>query len=88
MLVLPFVYEVGTPKFQRAIINLLPWKALHDVRDMIDTLHNTSVEIVNKTKQAVMEGNASSERRIGRGKDIMSILSSYSTILHQSSLLN
>ncbi|KAJ2929646.1 hypothetical protein H1R20_g7436, partial [Candolleomyces eurysporus] len=74
MIVLPLVYGVGTPKFQRAVVNILPWKALHDLRDMIDTIHNTSVEIVNKTKQALTEGKAGSERRIGRGKDIMSIL--------------
>ncbi|RXW18985.1 hypothetical protein EST38_g6860 [Candolleomyces aberdarensis] len=74
MIVLPLVYGVGTPKFQRAVVNMLPWKALHDLRDMIDTIHNTSVEIVNKTKQALTEGKAGSEQRVGRGKDIMSIL--------------
>lgn len=79
MVVLPFVYGIGTPNFQRTVVNLLPWKALHDLRDMVDTIHRNSVEIVNKTMDDMMEGKTSPGQTSGRGNDIMSILSSYIT---------
>lgn len=75
LIFLPLVYGIGTPKFQRTVVNLLPWKGLHDIRDMVDLIHKTSVEIVQKTMQALAEGKSGSERRIGKGKDIMSTLS-------------
>lgn len=72
-LVLPLVYEKGSRKLQRAVVSLLPWKAMHDVRDMIDVVHNTSIDILQATKQS-LNGKEGSERRPYGGKDIMSIL--------------
>lgn len=69
----PWVVNIGSPGFQRAVVNALPWKGLHDVRDMIDVMHTTSVEIFEATKRSLEKGEDLSAR-IGGGKDIMSIL--------------
>ncbi|KAJ2915637.1 hypothetical protein MD484_g4757, partial [Candolleomyces efflorescens] len=68
-----FVENIGTPKFRRAVVNLIPWGQLHRARDMVDVMHDTSVEIFEKTKQSLKEGGELSSRH-GRGKDIMSVL--------------
>jgi hypothetical protein len=67
--------RIGTPKFRRFILDLLPWKTLHQLRDISDVIHNTSVEIVNSKKQALEDGDDTVARQIGQGKDILSILS-------------
>ncbi|KAF5328482.1 hypothetical protein D9611_014531 [Ephemerocybe angulata] len=69
----PYVFNFGSPKFQRWVVDTLPWKALHEVRDMVDVMHNTSVDIFEATKRSVARGEDPSTR-IGGGKDIMSIL--------------
>ncbi|KAF6748132.1 cytochrome P450 [Ephemerocybe angulata] len=69
----PWVVNIGSPSFQRAVVNALPWKGLHDVRDMIDVMHTTSVEIFEATKRSLEKGEDLSAK-IGGGKDIMSIL--------------
>ncbi|KAJ3510085.1 hypothetical protein NLJ89_g4875 [Agrocybe chaxingu] len=66
--------KIGTPSFRRFLVDLIPWKALHDLRDVVDVLHNTSVEIIESKKKALAEGDESVAHQIGQGKDILSIL--------------
>lgn len=66
--------NVGTPKMRRFIVDLLPWKSLHDVRDIIDSIHNTSLEIFESKKRALLDGDEAVTRQVGQGKDILSIL--------------
>lgn len=47
---------------------------MHLFRDIIDTLHNTSVEIVETKKKALAGGDEELKDQIAKGKDIMSIL--------------
>ena len=58
-------------------MNLLPWKNLHDLRDVVDVLNNTAIEIFEKKKKALDEGDKAVTQQVGKGKDIMSILSAY-----------
>ena len=67
--------KIGTPKFRRFIMDLLPWKSLHEIRDIVDVLHNTTVEIFEAKKKALEEGDEAVTQQIGQGKDFMSILS-------------
>ena len=67
--------RIGTPKFRRIIMDILPWKTLHEIRDIVDILHNTTVEIFEAKKKALEEGDEAVTRQIGKGKDFMSILS-------------
>ncbi|KAF8966234.1 cytochrome P450 [Flammula alnicola] len=73
LLLLPFS-RIGTPRFQRFVIDILPWKNLHEIRDISDVLYNTSVEIFESKKKALAEGDEALANQIGQGKDIMSIL--------------
>jgi len=67
--------KLGTPKFRRFILSLLPWKTLHQLRDISDVIHNTAIEIVNSKKRALEDGDKAVARQMGQGKDILSILS-------------
>ena len=67
--------RLGTPKFRRFILDLIPWKPLHQLRDISDVIHNTAVEIINSKKRALEGGDEAVARQIGQGKDILSILS-------------
>ena len=67
--------RLGTPKFRRFILNLIPWKTLHQLRDILDVIHNTAVEVINSKKRALEDGDEAVARQIGEGKDILSILS-------------
>ncbi|KAJ3534255.1 hypothetical protein NMY22_g7007 [Coprinellus aureogranulatus] len=72
-LLLPLVHDIGTPRFQRAVVDLVPWKKLHELRDMIDVMHNTATEILERTKKSIAKADEASGT-IGRGKDILSVL--------------
>ncbi|KAJ3530952.1 hypothetical protein NMY22_g8359 [Coprinellus aureogranulatus] len=66
-------FDWGSPAFQRAVVDLLPWKALRNICDIVDTLHGTSVDIFERTKRELAEGKSTS-KAVGGGKNIMSIL--------------
>jgi hypothetical protein len=74
--IFPMVYWIGTPRFQRFVIDCIPSKRMHVARDVIDVLHKTSVDIFNSKKKAMMEGDFEAlAQEAGRGKDIISVLS-------------
>ncbi|EDR05285.1 uncharacterized protein LACBIDRAFT_303028 [Laccaria bicolor S238N-H82] len=63
--------NVGTPKMRRFVVNLLPWKSLHDVRDIVDTIYNTSLNIFESKNRALLDGDEAVARQVGEGKDIL-----------------
>ena len=69
--------KIGTPKFRRLVLNLLPWKNLHDMRDIVDVLTNTSIEIFEEKKKALEKEDTTVTQQIEEGSDIMGILSAY-----------
>ena len=64
--------KIGTPKLRRFFMNLLPWKSLHELRDISDVLHKTSFDIYESKKALEKSGG---EPAANQGKDIISILS-------------
>ena len=72
---LTFLVKLGSPKFRRFLVNLLPLKNVRQLRESIDTIHNTSVEILESKKCALKEGDDVVAKQIGQGKDILSVLS-------------
>ncbi|KAH6912733.1 cytochrome P450 [Coprinopsis sp. MPI-PUGE-AT-0042] len=71
----PLVYWIGSPRFQRFVIDAIPWKTVHDARDIVDVLHQTSVGIFSSKKKAMVEGNFEAlAKEAGSGKDIISVL--------------
>ena len=76
-LIRPFVFplsKIGSPKFRRSVVELIPWKAVQDFIEVVDMIYNTSVKIFESKKQALAGGDDALERQIAQGKDIMSIL--------------
>ncbi|EFI26780.1 hypothetical protein CC1G_15703 [Coprinopsis cinerea okayama7 len=68
--VLPLVHDLFTPSIRRFVVDILPWPRLHRLRDMIDTMHNTCVQIFEDKKRGILEGSQDAKD----GKDIISIL--------------
>lgn len=67
--------KIGTPAFRRFMVDICPWKALHEARDIVDIMHETSLEIYAEKKKALADGDEALSAKVGQGKDIMSILS-------------
>ena len=75
---LPYLIKLGPAWFRRLVIDLLPSKRVQRVKDIIDTMEKTSIEIVEQKRRALREGEESVVRQLGMGKDIMSILCEFS----------
>ncbi|KAF8835284.1 cytochrome P450 [Paxillus ammoniavirescens] len=74
LLLVPFINQVGTASFRRKVMNILPWGTLHGIRDMVDIMHETSIEILkSKRKQCEVDGNLMVDQPT-RGADIINIL--------------
>lgn len=71
-------------KVRTLIMNITPWKALHEVRDMVNYMHEISVEIYHEKKRALEEGDEAVVRQIGQGKDLLSILCEYLPYIQNS----
>ncbi|KAK7466277.1 hypothetical protein VKT23_005005 [Stygiomarasmius scandens] len=70
----PVAVKIGTPRMRRWVVDALPWKNLHRVRDMSDYMWKISKEIYETKKKAIAEGDEALEQQVGKGKDLMSIL--------------
>ncbi|KAL0954819.1 hypothetical protein HGRIS_003764 [Hohenbuehelia grisea] len=71
---LPWFTNLGPASFRRAVVNLIPWKKLHDLRDMSDYMQKVSVQILESKRRAIEQGDDVVLQQVGRGKDILSIL--------------
>ncbi|KAJ3993079.1 cytochrome P450 [Lentinula boryana] len=74
MNVLPRVVWIGSPGFRRLVVNLLPWKDVHHIRDIVDYMWEVATEIYESKKRAFKMGDEAVAQQIGRGKDIISVL--------------
>jgi cytochrome P450 len=63
---LPYLTKIGSPKFRRFMVDIIPFKRLHKMRDISDTITKTSKQIYEQRKAEMMGGI--------EGKDIMSVL--------------
>ncbi|KAJ7022626.1 cytochrome P450 [Mycena alexandri] len=72
--ILPWASQIGSPKFRRFIVNMIPWKDLHTGRDITDMMYSTAVHIYNTKKAALEAGDEAVSQQISQGNDIISIL--------------
>jgi hypothetical protein len=79
---LPVLVKFGPPRFRRFIVDHLPFKNTQQLRDVVDIMHGTSVEILKSKELALQEGDEAMMHQIGRGRDIISLLS-----MHNSNVL-
>lgn len=66
--------KIGTPRFRKAIADLIPSETVMQLREIINIFHETSVEILETKKAALRRGDQALADQIGQGKDIISIL--------------
>ncbi|KAF7432814.1 cytochrome P450-dit2 [Pleurotus ostreatus] len=71
---LPYLVKIGTPSLRRHLLELIPSDALQRVKEIVDTMHNTSVNIFKRKKAALEAGEEVSSLEVGKGKDLMSLL--------------
>ncbi|KAJ3829903.1 cytochrome P450 [Lentinula raphanica] len=71
---LPLAVKILPTNIRTLIMNILPWKTLHDVRDMSNYMHQLSVDIYEEKKRALEEGDEAVINQIGKGKDLLSIM--------------
>ncbi|KAG5641071.1 hypothetical protein DXG03_006073, partial [Asterophora parasitica] len=71
---LPTFVNIGTPRFRRFVVNVLPWKSIRRMRDMINNMDATVTHIFEEKKRALAEGDEVLKTKVGEAKDIMSIL--------------
>ncbi|KAF8633081.1 hypothetical protein AX15_001529 [Amanita polypyramis BW_CC] len=74
MYIVPVLAKLFSMKTRRQVVNLLPSKGLHKIRDMVDMMYELSVEVYESKKKNLMEGDDAVTRQIGAGKDILSVL--------------
>ncbi|KAJ3992974.1 cytochrome P450 [Lentinula boryana] len=72
--ILPWVSNIGTPSFRRFVVNILPWKNLHQMRDIADYMRQVATDIFVEKKRALEAGDEAVKNQTGRGKDIISVL--------------
>lgn len=73
-LLLPFLIKLGPAKFRAFLVKIAPSKRVQRIREMIDTMEQTSIEILDIKKRAIEAGDHTLMDQIGQGKDLMSIL--------------
>lgn len=72
---LPFFVKFGTPGFRRAVLTSLPFQATKTIVSVSDIMDETSREIFQGKKDALAKGDEAMKNEVGKGKDIMSVLS-------------
>ena len=70
----PYVSLIGTPAFRRRVLEWLPWKSLHKLKSVVDTMHRRATEIYREKKALLETGDEALTLQVGEGKDLMSIL--------------
>ena len=68
-------------------MDFLPSAALHRARDIIDIMDHTSRVIYEGKKKALPRGDDDAVEQIGRGKDIMGVLSKLYGLLCRRDLI-
>ncbi|CAA7267036.1 unnamed protein product [Cyclocybe aegerita] len=74
-LFMPLVGKFASwPRLGRFLVDLIPSKGINDIKFIVDTLHKTSVEIIEGKKKLILAGDEAMKDQIGQGKDVISIL--------------
>lgn len=67
----PLLLQLGPAWLRRWIVDRIPIPRTQKLKRVVDTLHQTSVKIIEEKKAAIQKGEYAA------GKDIMSVLRKY-----------
>ena len=70
----PYLVKIGTPWIRRKLLRLVPSKAIQSLTDIVDIMHEQSIEVYDAKKDALKKGEDAVVQQVGKGKDILSIL--------------
>ncbi|KAF9528231.1 cytochrome P450 [Crepidotus variabilis] len=70
---LPRISNIATPKFRRFVLDVVPWKNAHQLRDIVDVFTETAEQVYNSKRKALDEEETVSPHSEAR-KDILGIL--------------
>jgi hypothetical protein len=71
---LPVFAKIGTRPFRRRVVELIPSKAVQAVKDLIDIMDYYGHEVFQQRKAAFDSEEEILSEKVGRGKDIMTLL--------------
>ena len=77
---LPYAVKVGNTAFRRLAARYLPWKTWQYLVGIVDVMDHTSRDVFESKKKAMEMGDEAVLRQVGEGKDIASVLSTYSLL--------
>ncbi|KAJ3551150.1 hypothetical protein NM688_g4887 [Phlebia brevispora] len=66
--------KLGPAFLKRWLLNLVPDRNIQDLKNSVDIMNTTSVEILENKRTALRMGDEVVKRQVGEGKDIMSVL--------------
>ena len=69
-----YYIHIGSASFRRKFIEMLPFKSVHEVKDIIDTMDRESRRIFKEKKDALLKGDEAVAHSVGEGKDILSVM--------------
>ncbi|CAE6474028.1 unnamed protein product [Rhizoctonia solani] len=67
-----FLSKIGPAFFRRAVVETIPHRPVQKMKNVVDTMHKTAVEIIKKKREALEIGTLDSE--VAAGQDIMTAL--------------
>ncbi|EGO03012.1 hypothetical protein SERLA73DRAFT_176502 [Serpula lacrymans var. lacrymans S7.3] len=71
---LPLAVKLSSASFRKRLTDIIPWKPLRELRDIVDIMAQTSTTVFEAKKVALQEGDEAVMRQVGQGRDIISIL--------------
>lgn len=79
---MPYVSSLGPAWLRERVVEILPYAPLQRLKGLVDVMAKQSSEIFLSKKSALTQGDEVVVQRIGEGRDIMSILSTFSYSMH------
>ncbi|KAF8072004.1 cytochrome P450 [Lyophyllum atratum] len=71
---LPTLFKIGSPRFRRFVVNLMPWKNVRRLREVINIMDQTTKHIFEEKKRTLQAGDEALSKQVEEAKDILSIL--------------
>ena len=70
----PVVAKIGSAPFRRRVVELIPSMTVQAVQDLIDIMDYYGHEVLQKRKDSISSGQDILSEKVGKGKDIMTLL--------------
>jgi hypothetical protein len=71
---IPLLKKIGSPRFRRFVIDLLPSKRVRKMKNIVDIMDKTSKSVLERKKASLSQDDDVVSEQIHEAKDIMSVL--------------